>query len=390
MGGLNGQNSDVCGVRSGPFFYRMGGGCGMKKVLSVVALLAAAIMAAPATAGPVSVNDLPGGSYAANFENYSDLYVPAGATWASSSFGTQVGAAGTGTPMLYGASIADLSAGIGVLENRAIFNAATINTAGNPIWSSLASDQQLTGLFYDLTLTGVTQIGPELYLDFSASTRTNPLAGSPGLTGAPANSGGVLQVYESSLATPFSANVGGTLSLGSKSASTVNTTAPVSTGAWAPAQWVEGSGTSSDTYPTASQGSLWLEGEFEPLVDASITPKDGNVTTVFEEAINLTSGVGSGVGNVYVTGGSEYPRVTSLLSLTVDERLPSNSSNDISTDVLGPTTNYYGTGYWPADSNDPAGFTLSAVPEPVSMIFFVTGLVAVGGFAAKRRMLRNA
>lgn len=96
------------------------------------------------------------------------------------------------------------------------------------------------------------------------------------------------------------------------------------------------------------------------------------------------------MGNVYVTGGSEYPRVTSLLSLTVDERLPSNSSNDISTDVLGPTTNYYGTGYWPADSNDPAGFTLSAVPEPVSMIFFVTGLVAVGGFAAKRRMLRNA
>ena len=32
----------------------------------------------------------------------------------------------------------------------------------------------------------------------------------------------------------------------------------------------------------------------------------------------------------------------------------------------------------------------AAVPEPISMIFFGTGLVAVGGFMARRRMLRNA
>jgi hypothetical protein len=353
-----------------------------------MALLAAAITVAPASASPVDVNNLPAGKFAANFENYSDLYVPAGVTWNSSSFGALTGAAGSGSPMLYGASIADLSAGIGVLENRAIFSAATINSAGSPIWSSLASSQQLTGLFYDMTLNGVTldTFTGALYLDFSPSARSNPLSGSPGLTGAPAGSGGVLQVYESSSATPFNPNMGGTLDLGTASAQTVNTTAPVSNGAWGPAQWVQGAtSTSSDAYPTASQGSLWLEGEFVPLA----RPIDGNTSTVFEEEINLSSGVGSAVGNVYVTGGSEYPRVTSLLSLTVDERLPSNTGS-LPGDVLGPTTNYYGTGYWPADSNDPAGFTLSAVPEPVSMIFFGTGLVAIGGYVSRKRMLRKA
>jgi len=37
-----------------------------------------------------------------------------------------------------------------------------------------------------------------------------------------------------------------------------------------------------------------------------------------------------------------------------------------------------------------ASFLLTAVPEPISMIFFGTGLVAVGGYMARRKMLRNA
>jgi hypothetical protein len=35
-------------------------------------------------------------------------------------------------------------------------------------------------------------------------------------------------------------------------------------------------------------------------------------------------------------------------------------------------------------------FDVDAVPEPISMIFFGTGLVAVGGYVSRRRMLRRA
>lgn len=71
------------------------------KVFWVMALLAAALAAAPANAGYVTdVNSLSPGTYAADFSNYSDLYVPAGATWNTSQFGTVTGAVGAGTPML--------------------------------------------------------------------------------------------------------------------------------------------------------------------------------------------------------------------------------------------------------------------------------------------------
>jgi hypothetical protein len=217
------------------------------KFLCVAALLAAALAAAPANAGYVTdVNSLPSGAYAADFGNYSDLYVPGGATWNSSQFGTVTGAAGAGTPMLYGANTADLSAGIGVLENRAIFSASDITSAGSPVWFPIS--QQVTGLFYDLTLTGVTVTGTgvtsSLTLDFSPGARNTPLSGSPGLAGAFAGSGGVLQIYASNTL-DFTADPknGGALNLGSgmhpasKSAVTVNTTAPVSTGAWGPARF---------------------------------------------------------------------------------------------------------------------------------------------------------
>ena len=44
----------------------------------------------------------------------------------------------------------------------------------------------------------------------------------------------------------------------------------------------------------------------------------------------------------------------------------------------------------PCGGKCPPPIVTAPVPEPVSMIFFGTGLVAVGGYMARRRMLRNA
>jgi len=44
----------------------------------------------------------------------------------------------------------------------------------------------------------------------------------------------------------------------------------------------------------------------------------------------------------------------------------------------------------PDPAPNPQAQAYQQLPEPISMIFFGTGLVAVGGYVARRRMLRNA
>jgi hypothetical protein len=376
----------------------------MRNALSVVALLVGAFAAAPASASTYTdASDLPPGSYAAKYENYSDLYVPGGSSWVSENYGTVVGATGTGTPMPYGASVPDLYSGIGVLEDRAIFNVTSIQSTatGRTVWNG--ASQQLSGLFYDLTLTGVTVGANSITLDFSPSRRATPLAGSPGYAVLPAGAGGVLQIFaSSSLTFNPDPNGVGVLTPSGQTAGSVNGAPPVSNGQWGPGTWVQGSGSTSDSYATASAGSVWLEGAFIPMEDAGFTPADGNATTVFEEQIDTATGVGSSTGYIDLTGGSDLanigvgdlgfgPYVDMIIG--ADEYGPrlSPATGGPSAD-LEPDSNYVGTGYWPVDSEDPAHFdvipTVSA-PEPISMIFFGTGLVAVGGYMARRRMARK-
>jgi len=375
----------------------------MRKAFVVVALLAVAFAAVPASALVPDAGALPTGQYVAKYQNYSDLYVPAGATYtdtASNIYGSPsgalpsstVGAATSGTPLLFGGNAADLLNGTGVLENRAIFNATDIfTTGGTKVWNG--SSQQLSGLFYNLTLTGVTVGSTAITLDFSPSTRTAPLSG-PGLATAPTGSGGVLQVYANTTLpwatagnAPDPNGVGNLLNTSlPATVASVNARTPVSTGTWGPGSWVEGSGATSDTYVGASAGSLWLSAEFVPLEDAGVTPVDGDPTAVFEEtvALNFSSAVADGF--LHLVGGSDFPNIGlgdlgfgPYVDLTIlsDEATPGVVSGS-----LEPNLNYFGTGYWPVDSNDPVSFDVQIIPEPATLSLLGFGLA---GLLMRRR-----
>jgi hypothetical protein len=52
---------------------------------------------------------------------------------------------------------------------------------------------------------------------------------------------------------------------------------------------------------------------------------------------------------------------------------------------VGPNSGSGWVEYWGMDNLE-----YTPVPEPISMIFFGTGLVAVGGYVSRRRMMRKA
>jgi len=357
----------------------------MKRLFAVFMVLGGLVLAvSPASALLTDVNQLPAEEVTAKYNNFSDL-------WVSTNGGTSY------APIGFGQLSSTLSTQGAIIEDRGIFQGTSIypTATGTPVLWSAGGTQQLTGLFYNLVLIGATPLGGSNYqLDFGPSTR-NPL---PNQSSAPAGSGGVLEIYTSNVppSTAFTANPGGLAN------PTWPKTAPVALPANSgPSYWVQGSGGASrDTYTGSSGGNLWLSGTFIPyslLPAGTVTGAASGVGTtngfyngtVLSEDINLGTGQGSANGYIHLLGGSYESQVGKgdlglgpYVDLTLGTLLytPSQTGS-----TLSDIANYFGTGWWPVDSQDPATFMV--IPEPATMSLLGLGLLGIG--AIRRRMRKS-
>jgi len=297
-------------------------------------------------------------------------------------------------------------------EDRTVFNVEEFTIAGKTY--SFPDYGSLTGLAYDLQVVSEGISGGNLIIYLGNSTRrTNPIAPAS----MPADTSGAWVVYENSPST--------------RSGSMENLFNPGGTGN-GPQQWVQGNGTvgSFDTYPGAGTvgQTPWLYGSFLDSTDAMgnlLTV--GGVPYVAEEVISVATGAGSLVTTYdgIALAGLELEVVGGLPAPLAVFGGNGNLVN-FNPEVYGPPDllgQYDNTppddGGWALASNDAFGFKAGAgsvtvdgvtitttagqnvkghtddasslyAPEPVSMIFFGTGLVAIGGYVARRRMLGKA
>jgi hypothetical protein len=123
----------------------------------------------------------------------------------------------------------------------------------------------------------------------------------------------------------------------------------------------------------------------------------------YEGIIYGTGGAGDVSEYTYVTSGDPTQLVNEIVGRGSGNAWASYSTDPggtlqgiIDLNVAGISANannepftFTGT-YTLGDVSESATVTFLPVPEPISMIFFGTGLVAIGGYVSRKRMLRKA
>jgi hypothetical protein len=219
--------------------------------------------------------------------------------------------------------------------------------SGDPYYED-SDPGELTGLLYDLVVVDVVQSAPGASFELYLAGGGRYAAGS-----GVANAGGRLDVWFDD---PEDYAIG-----------VAN-------------NWTEGTDPGNDSYPGASDGSLWLRANFVPY--PTLTPNT-NVPFVYFVSISSSSRTGQGRGYADVVVNNTGTPIAGNVDFE-DGVSPVNGGDlsvltNLTLNAVGSTT----WSDWQTRSEDPVLFL--GIPEPASMSLLLVGLFGGAGAYWKRR-----